>query len=162
MSRRVLVGGIGNIFFRDDGFGSETARKLAGLPLPPGVTVIDFGIKSVHLAFQLLERFDLIVLVDAVARDGVPGTLYVIEPDPEATRGHSTGPDAHGGDLGEALAMARDLGARPARLLVVGCEPSDVSEGWGLTDSVRAAVPCAAELVLELMGREVATFESRA
>jgi hydrogenase maturation protease len=56
MSRRVLVAGIGNIFQSDDAFGVEVAQPPRGTrTLPPGVRVEDFGIRGVHLAYELLE-----------------------------------------------------------------------------------------------------------
>ena len=63
---RVLVAGIGNIFFGDDGFGVEVANRLAGREVPDGVRVAEYGIRGVHLAYELLDGYDLLVLVDAV------------------------------------------------------------------------------------------------
>ena len=83
MSGRVLVAGVGNIFLGDDGFGVEVARRLAGERLPEDVRVADFGIRGVHLAYELLDGYDTAILVDAAPRGGQPGTLYVIEPEPE-------------------------------------------------------------------------------
>jgi hydrogenase maturation protease len=81
MTGRTLVAGIGNIFLGDDGFGVEVARQLAGADLPDGVTVTDYGIRGMHLAYDLASGFDTAILVDATARGGAPGTIYVIEPD---------------------------------------------------------------------------------
>src|SRR6267378_249970 len=78
---RILVAGVGNIFLGDDGFGVDVARRLARAPMPENVTVADYGIRGVHLAYQLLDEFELVVIVDAVSRGGMPGTLYVIEPE---------------------------------------------------------------------------------
>ncbi len=78
---RTLVAGIGNIFLSDDGFGVEVARRLATAPLPAGVTVTDYGIRGMHLAYDLASGFDAAILVDATSRGGAPGTIYVIEPD---------------------------------------------------------------------------------
>ena len=58
MCARILVAGVGNVFFGDDGFGVEVARALSHCPLPTGVTVMDVGIRSVHLAFALLDSVD--------------------------------------------------------------------------------------------------------
>ncbi|HLJ08579.1 MAG TPA: hydrogenase maturation protease, partial [Acidimicrobiia bacterium] len=80
MSTRILVAGVGNIFFTDDGFGCEVARRLAERALPDGVTVADFGIKGVHLAYELLEGYDVAILIDAAPCGGEPGDLYLIEP----------------------------------------------------------------------------------
>lgn len=78
---RTLVAGVGNIFLGDDGFGVEVARRLAAEPLPEQVEVADIGVRGVHLAYQLLDGYDTLVLVDATTRGGAPGTLYLIEPD---------------------------------------------------------------------------------
>ena len=104
---RVLVAGIGNVFLGDDGFGVEVARRLRGQALGDGVDVADFGIRGVHLAYELADgRYDAAVLVDAVSRGGAPGTFYAIEPDVETSRLESAAdpqPDARRGDgLGPA------------------------------------------------------------
>ena len=81
MSRRVVVGGIGNIFLGDDGFGVEVARRLAERTLPPEAKVIDVGIRGLHLAFDLFDGCDTLILVDALPTGDAPGTLVVLEPD---------------------------------------------------------------------------------
>lgn len=99
---RTLVAGIGNIFLRDDGFGVETARRLSERDQPEHVEVVDIGVRGVHLAYQLLDGYDTLVLVDATARGEAPGTLYVIEhevadpspaPGAPALDGHRMTPD---------------------------------------------------------------------
>src|SRR4051794_41583772 len=90
---RVLVAGIGNIFLGDDGFGVEAARQLAarqvtarqttarcsGATTPPEVSVADYGIRGIHLAFELSEHWDAAVLLDAMPLGETPGTLAVTE-----------------------------------------------------------------------------------
>src|SRR5262245_4707908 len=93
-AQRVLVAGIGNIFFGDDGFGVEVARRLAARKLPPSVRVADFGISGLHLALEMLEReYDTTIFVDAAPRGGRPGTLSLIEPDLSSAT--TTAVDAH-------------------------------------------------------------------
>jgi hydrogenase maturation protease len=150
LNPRILVAGVGNIFLGDDGFGVEVARKLGRLSLPDGVTVADFGIRGVHLAYQLLDDFELVVLVDAVSRGGAPGTVYVIEPDVEAEVDESTG-DAHDMVLEHVFAQVRNLGGKLGRILIVGCEPEDTSERIGLSSSVRDAVDEAVRVIVELI-----------
>lgn len=63
---RVLVAGIGNLFLGDDGFGPEVVRRLArDGGMPPQVRVVDYGIRGMHLAYDLLDGYDALVLVDA-------------------------------------------------------------------------------------------------
>ncbi|MFJ6138211.1 hydrogenase maturation protease [Kitasatospora sp. NPDC092286] len=154
---RVLVAGVGNIFLGDDGFGVETVARLRARPLPEGVEVVDFGVRGVHLAYQLLDGYRTLVLVDATARGGPPGTVYLIEADtgpvePVDTAlldGHRMGPDAVLALLGTLSAGTG--GAPPGRVLVVGCEPRLLEEGIGLSAPVAAAVDRAVELILRVL-----------
>ena len=79
--KRILVAGIGNIFFGDDAFGCEVASQLRRKPLPEGVRVIDFGIRSYDLAYAIMDGYDATILVDATPQGSAPGTIYLIEPD---------------------------------------------------------------------------------
>jgi hydrogenase maturation protease len=144
---RVLIAGIGNIFLGDDGFGPEVVRR-AGEKFgnADGVRVTDYGIRGMHLAYDLLESWEALVLVDAVPDRGMPGRLRVFEADHESTTGH-VGLDAHGMDPGTVFASLRALGGSPPRTVVVGCEAGDVGDGIGLSDPVRTAVPEAVEAV---------------
>jgi hydrogenase maturation protease len=149
--KRILVAGIGNIFFGDDGFGVEVSRRLSERALPEGVRVVDFGIRGFDLTFALLEGYDAVVLVDVVKRGGQPGTLYVVEPelgpDPEAGDIYV---ETHGMDPGKVLALARAMGGNLERLRLVACEPLTFGEdgmGIGLSEPVQAAVEPAVELV---------------
>ena len=73
-----LIAGIGNIFFEDDGFGVEVIHRLRRRRLGDGIVARDFGTGGLHLAFELLEPLDHLVVVDATTRGGPPGTLYVL------------------------------------------------------------------------------------
>ncbi len=76
----ILVAGIGNIFFADDGFGVEVAQRLARRArCRDGVKVVDYGIRGMHLAYDMLAGYDVTILVDAVPRGDEPGTVYVID-----------------------------------------------------------------------------------
>jgi hydrogenase maturation protease len=155
VSERVLVAGIGNVFFGDDGFGVEVARQLAAEPLPEGVAVADYGIRGLHLAYRLLEPIDLLVAVDAAPRGGAPGTLYAIEPDLAAAPGEPA--EAHGMSLPAVFAAAQMMGGALPRVIVVGCEPAEVAERMGLSPSVAAAVEPAVSMVRSIVYRELST-----
>jgi hydrogenase maturation protease len=163
--RRVLVAGIGNLLLSDDGFGVEVVRALRERELPPGVELMDTGIRGMHLAYQLLDGYAALVLVDTVQRGDPPGTLYTLEhdldaPAPASDSASDSGPaawDAHGMDPAAVLAQLDALAAsmgieRPVgRVLVVGCEPARLVEGIGLSEPVAAAVEPAADAVVALL-----------
>jgi hydrogenase maturation protease len=149
---RVLVAGVGNIFLGDDGFGPEAARRLAGTALPEGVRVVDYGIRGTHLAYDLLDEWDALVIVDAVSRGGEPGDVVVLEVGADDLGAGDF--DAHGMEPTAMLASLGLLGGRLPRTYVVGCEPADVGEGIGLTAPVAAAVDRAVEVVTGLLVRD--------
>jgi hydrogenase maturation protease len=149
MSGGILVAGVGNVLLGDDGFGVEVARRLATEALP--AEVADFGIRGVHLAYQLLDGYDTVILVDALSRGEAPGTLFVMEPDVENVPPRML-MDGHGLDPATVLGMVKLLGGAVRRILVVGCEPADTSEGMGLSAPVAQAVDEAVRLVRRLVG----------
>ncbi len=149
VSGGTLVAGIGNVFLTDDGFGVEVATRLAGEDLPSGVRVAEFGIRGVHLAYELLDGFDALVLVDAVPMGEPPGTLAIIEPDRPGADGGVV--DAHTMSPDVVLATLANLGGAVDRINVVGCQPASLDEGMGLTPPVAAAVDGAMELCRQLM-----------
>lgn len=157
MSARVLVAGVGNIFLADDSFGPEVIRVLERRPLPPGAHVRDFGIRGLDLAYELLDGYDLAVLVDAAERGHPPGTLSLIEAEvPDGDRAAAP-PEAHGMDPAKVLALAAHLGDGPLpRVLVLACEPRDRPDPEqdivpGLSAPVREAVDRAAEALHRLL-----------
>ena len=152
VSGRTLVAGVGNVFLRDDAFGVEVIRLLAGRPVPDGVVVKDFGIRGVHLAYELLDGCDLFVLVDAAERGQPPGTVTVLEVEvPDAAALDGPVMDAHSMTPDGIFTLLASLGGRPGRSLVVACEPADVSAGMGLSEPVLAALPDAVRTVEEIL-----------
>ncbi|MEU9111518.1 hydrogenase maturation protease [Streptomyces sp. NPDC048483] len=154
---RTLIAGVGNIFLGDDGFGVETVRRLEEHPLPDHVELVDVGVRGVHLAYQMLDGYETVLLVDASARGDAPGTVHLLDATdpapaaspPPALDGHHMTPDS-------VLALLGTLsegtgGSRPHRVLVVCCEPADTEEGIGLSEPVAAAVDEAVELILRLV-----------
>jgi hydrogenase maturation protease len=149
---RILIAGIGNIFLGDDGFGPEVLRHMSqhvagsGLAGLDEVRATDYGIGGMHLAYDLLEDWNALVLVDALPNRGSPGTVHVFEADhgwPDCPAGL----DAHGMDPATVFASLRAMGGAPPRTIVVGCEVADLGDGIGLSDAVQAAVPKAVSAV---------------
>ncbi|MGW2719325.1 hydrogenase maturation protease [Streptomyces sp. NPDC001492] len=164
---RLLVAGVGNIFLADDAFGPEVIQALDRRPLPPEVRVRDFGIRGLDLAYELLDGYDTVVLVDAAARGHRPGTLSLIEPEPPDGSTGSAPPEAHGMDPAKVLALAAHLGDEPLpRVLVLACEPEvrphgdeDIAPGVSapVRDAVGRAVAALHTLVAELLADPAAT-----
>jgi len=158
MKHSILIAGIGNIFQGDDAFGVHVIRVLSAIPFPRDVRIVDFGIRSIDLAFALMDDHDLIILVDATSRGCAPGTLYTIEIEPidipDTGEGASLA-NSHGLDSVRVLAAAKSMGARFKKMFLVGCEPlvtdRDDTGEIGLSDIVNAAVPRAVETIQQLI-----------
>jgi hydrogenase maturation protease len=161
---RILVACLGNVFFGDDGFGVEVARRLADRTLPSDVRVVDFGIRGIDLTFALLDDcYEAVILVDAAPRGAPPGTLYVIEPEgdalpePEPDPARALGIETHALDPARVLRTVAALGGRPRRMFLVGCEPTPIDpDGDPLMDlsaPVRAAAGEAVALVETLVAQ---------
>jgi hydrogenase maturation protease len=160
---RVLVAGIGNLFFGDDAFGLHVVRALARQTLPAGVDSIEFGIRGFDLAYALVDGYDMAILVDLAARGETPGTVSVIDPDVEQL---PNGPvEGHGMDPVSVLALARRLGSLPKKTLVVVCEPEIVPDpesgeiAEGLSRIVEAAVEPAVDTIRRLIAESSAHLE---
>jgi hydrogenase maturation protease len=152
MHARVLIAGVGNVCFGDDGFGVEVARRMRHGSLPPGVSAIDFGVRGLALAQALVEPHELLIVVAITTRGGEPGSLYVLDA-PNGARGVTT--ESCSLDLPLVLAAVRAFGGRVPRVRIVGCEPADLGARMGLSDAVRRAVAPAVELARELALAEV-------
>jgi hydrogenase maturation protease len=144
----ILVAGIGNIFFGDDGFGPEVIRHVR--PREKRIRLVDYGIRGVHLAYDLLDGVDALVLVDALPNRGAPGAVHVFEADHGSLQA-AAGLDAHSMDPSAVFASLAALGGTPPYTIVVGCEAQSADERIGLSDPVAAAVPDAARAVDEIL-----------
>jgi hydrogenase maturation protease len=112
-----------------------------------------------------LDGYRALLIVDATARGGKPGELYLLEhdlsgtPDPDAP---PVGiPDAHGMTPDAVLALLSSLatasGQEPTaglrRVLVLGCEPATTEDGIGLSEAVAASVDRAARAVHQVLAQ---------
>jgi hydrogenase maturation protease len=150
--KQILIAGVGNAWMRDDGFGGEVIRRLEQLELPEGVRALDFGSGGLDLAYEVMRGYDAMVLIDASEQDGAPGSIYLIEPDPDEIGGSIEDGeviDPHGMGPLTVLRFVKYVGAWPGRVIVVACEPETIDAGYGLTDTVTSSLEQAVEVVMK-------------
>ena len=156
-----MIAGIGNIFLSDDGFGPEVVRQLLHPdqhPLPEGVRAVDYGIRGMHLSYDLLDGYDALVLVDAIPGEGHPGELSLMEVG-MADLGEGDF-DAHGMEPVSVLASLGVLGGTLPPTYVVGCCPATLEEGMGLSEPVTAAVPATLAALRRLVAERLSEPET--
>jgi hydrogenase maturation protease len=135
----VLVLGVGNELFTDEGLGCVAAQAIARLELP-GVEVLDGSTLGIAL-LPLLAGRDAVLLLDAtVGRDAQPGDLIVLHGDEVPASRHLT-TSAHQIGVCEALAAAELAGCRPPTLAAVGMVPVSLETGYGLSAPIADRIP---------------------
>jgi hydrogenase maturation protease len=158
---RVLVVGVGNVLQGDDGFGVEVAKRLVlREDLPVNVVVLETGIGGMTLVQELFNGYDVLIVVDAVDRGGVPGTIYLLEaqvPDllklPDTQRDDFLA-DMHLAKPSRAFVMARALGVLPPSVYIFGCQPHAIDDLiLGLSEPVQAAVEQSVERLINELRR---------
>ena len=142
----VLLLGLGNPLMSDDGAGQELLAQLEAGPTAwgPQVEFLDGGTQGL----ALLGRFEgrkAVVFLDAVRLGDKPGAVHVLH-GKELARMGGRGVTAHEGSAPQILAALQLLGETPQEVVVVGVEPERVATGIGLSPSVRAGVPAAANI----------------
>jgi hydrogenase maturation protease len=156
-NNRALIASVGNILLSDDAFGAAVIRRLAARLLDDNVRVADFGIRSVHLAYEILrEKYQTVIIVDAMSRGGAPGDLYILDPS-QADGWDCDTVDAASLTSETVIGLLRKLSARPKRLLFVGCEPQTLNQDIGLSEPVDHAVGKAVEIILRTLHEHEST-----
>lgn len=162
---RILISGVGNVLRQDDGFGIAVVERLLERGnLPEGVEVLETGIAGIRLVQELLVGYDVLILVDAMLRDGQqPGDLYLLEADvPDITQytfdeRNAFLADMHYTNPTRAMMFAKALNVLPKQTYILGCQPVAYNDfDLGLSPEVEAAVAKAVtridEWIVELNG----------
>ncbi|MDU6141452.1 HyaD/HybD family hydrogenase maturation endopeptidase, partial [Bradyrhizobium sp.] len=138
---RILVLGIGNILWADEGFGvrvvEEFHRRYA---VPDNVTILDGGTQGLYLV-NYVEEADGLIVFDAIDYGLAPGELKLVRDDEVPRFTGAKKMSLHQTGFQEVLSAADLLGRYPRRLALIGCQPLDL-EDWGgpLTAPVRAQI----------------------
>ncbi len=148
----VLILGIGNLLWADEGFGVRCVEALAARwQLPPTVRVLDGGTQGLYLLPHVQSAKRLIVF-DAVDYGLAPGTVRVVADDDVPRFLGAKKMSLHQTGFQEVLASAALIGAMPERLMLFGVQPEELEDfGGSLRPCVRARVAEAVEWVIDLL-----------
>ncbi|MBP6900376.1 MAG: HyaD/HybD family hydrogenase maturation endopeptidase [Burkholderiaceae bacterium] len=137
----IVVLGIGNLLWADEGFGVRCVEALAaGWRFGPQVQLIDGGTQGLYLLQHVQQATHLLIL-DAVDYGLPPGTLKLVEDDEVPRFLGAKKMSLHQTGFQEVLALARLTGDWPQQVLLVGCQPAELEDfGGSLTPAVKAAL----------------------
>jgi len=148
--RRIVVLGVGNLLWADEGFGVRCAEALGdGWDFTPPIEVLDGGTLGLALVPLLLDATH-VLLFDAVDHRGAPGSLLVAR-DAEVPRFMTSSKmSLHQAGMNDILASLELLGHQPVHFTVIGIKPVELADyGGSLTEAVQQQVPVALQLGIE-------------
>jgi len=146
-SPEILVLGIGNAQFGDDGAGIRLAEMLAQRELPPEVKVAEAGLPGWGLPIWLEGKAN-VILVDAVKMGQTPGSWRRFYPKDLHILMETDSLSLHQPDLASGLALSQALDLIPENLLLYGIEPANTSPGASLSAEVNASLPEVVESIM--------------
>ena len=159
-SPAIMILGIGNILFSDEGFGIRVIEKIQEIyQFENNVQVIDGGVLGIHL-LGVISKPDHLIVVDAIRNRGKPGDLYRLEGDaiPERIRAKNS---LHQIDFLEALTLCQALEKVP-RTVIFGVEPEDIDTlSTELTPTTRSRVNAVIDKVLNEVKRLGGSYRKR-
>ncbi|WP_417263255.1 HyaD/HybD family hydrogenase maturation endopeptidase [Celeribacter sp.] len=150
MTAKVLVLGIGNVLWADEGFGVRCVETLAeSYAFGPEVRLLDGGTQGLYL-LPFLEEVDTLLVFDAVDYGLNPGTLKIVEDDEVPAFMGAKKMSLHQTGFQDVIATAQLMGYCPEKLILIGCQPEELEDyGGGLRDVVAAQIAPALAIAVE-------------
>ena len=148
VQREVLVLGIGNFLWADEGFGVRAVEALhQAFRFPAGVELMDGGTLGLSL-LPYVETSRRVLVFDAIDYGLEPGTLKVLR-DAEVPAWGARKMSPHQNGFNDVLALAQLHGCAPEHIVAIGVQPQTLDDfGGSLTAPVRARLQDAVQLAL--------------
>ena len=148
VASRVLVLGIGNVLWADEGFGVRCVEALhQRFSLPQQVALVDGGTQGMYLLDHVCSA-DRVLVFDAIDYKLAPGTLRVFR-DGEVPVWADTMMSLHQATFQELLSLARLRGRFPQKITLIGVQPDVLDDlGGSLSPRVRARLDEAVALAV--------------
>lgn len=150
----ILVLGIGNLLWADEGFGVRAVQALHRQWYFPGqVTLMDGGTQGLSLLPHVQEAHKLIVF-DAIDYGLPPGTLRVLANEEVPRFMGAKKLSLHQTGFQEVLAIAELTDSLPDELVLIGVQPENFKDfGGNLRPAVSAQIQPALEIALTCLRR---------
>lgn len=153
-AQEILVLGIGNLLWADEGFGVRCVEALhERYEIPAAVCVLDGGTQGLYL-LPFVEAAKRLIVFDAVDYGLAPGTLRLVEGEDVPRFMGAKKMSLHQTGFQEVLASAQLLGRLPEEILLIGVQPAELEDyGGSLRPQVKAQLPVAVEVAVARLQR---------
>jgi hydrogenase maturation protease len=150
----ILVLGIGNLLWADEGFGVRAVETMQrDWTMPSNVQLLDGGTQGIYLVDRV-RTADVLVVFDAVDYGLPPGTMKRVEGDEVPRFLGAKKMSLHQTGFQEVLALAAMLGDYPKHLLLIGVQPVELDDfGGSLRPQVKARIAPAIAMALEYLAQ---------
>lgn len=138
-NNKVLILGIGNVLWADEGFGVRAVEAFnRQYEFPDSVRLMDGGTQGIYLV-QHIQQADILIVFDAIDYGLTPGSLRLVEDDEVPRFMGAKKVSLHQTGFQDVLAMAELTGLYPAHMLLIGVQPVELEDyGGSLRPQVRA------------------------
>ncbi|MBB3104813.1 HyaD/HybD family hydrogenase maturation endopeptidase [Azomonas macrocytogenes] len=162
MSDSILILGIGNLLWADEGFGIRCVELLnERYRFPDPVQLMDGGTQGIYLV-QHVQKASRLIVFDAVDYGLPPGTLKIVRDDEVPKFMGAKRMSLHQTGFQDVLALAEFTGDYPKELLLVGVQPEQLEDfGGSLRDSVKAQLQPAIDIALAFLAERGVVPEDR-
>ncbi len=151
---QVLILGIGNLLWADEGFGVRAVEELhRRYEFPENVKLLDGGTQGLYLLDHVTSA-DILVIFDAVDYALAPGAMMLREDGDVPSFLGAKKMSLHQTGFQEVLASAELLDKAPAHLFLIGVQPVELEDyGGSLRPEVKAQIPPAIEAAVNYLRR---------
>ena len=160
--KQVLILGIGNVLWADEGFGVRCVEELnTHYRFPENITLMDGGTQGIYLV-QHVQACDILVVFDAIDYGLKGGEMKLIEDDDVPNFMGAKKMSLHQTGFQEVLSTAELLGDYPEKILLIGVQPVELEDfGGSLRPAVKAQVKPAVEIALNYLKKLGVVFAKR-
>lgn len=150
----IVVLGIGNVLWADEGFGVRCVEALQQrYEFAPNVQLIDGGTQGLYLV-QHVQAAGRLLIFDAIDYGLAPGTLKTVENDEVPRFMGAKKMSLHQTGFQEVLMLAQLTERYPRQVLLIGCQPEELDDyGGSLRPIVKAALEDALALGVDALRR---------
>ena len=150
----IVVLGIGNLLWADEGFGVRAVEALhAHWQMPAHVALVDGGTQGLAL-LPLVESAHRLIVLDAIDFGLAPGTLHQVEGEQVPVCLQARKMSLHQTGFSDVLACAQLRDHYPREIVLIGVQPVELDDfGGSLRPAVKARLDETIKRVCQVLRR---------
>lgn len=151
-TKSVLLLGIGNVLWADEGFGVRAVEELnRQYQFDEHIKLMDGGTQGIYLV-QHVQAADILVVFDAIDYGLEGGEMKLVRDEDVPSFMGAKKMSLHQTGFQEVLSMSQLLGDYPENILLIGVQPVELEDyGGSLRPAVKAQIQPAIEHAIKFL-----------